>query len=149
MSEAERKLDRVREMWRTSKFPMHVGIELVDMAPGRIDARIAVAEHHGQSQAFVHAGVITTLADHCAGAAGATLVPEGKWILTVEFKMNFMRPADAKALLCRAEVLKPGRTLTVAEASVHADVREPGRLLAKGLFTLAVVNPRADRPSGP
>lgn len=93
---------------------------------------------HAQQNGFIHAGVQATLADHAAAAA-ATLVEEGQTVLTLEFKLNLLRPALCQRLLCRAEVLKAGRQVTVVEAEVFAERDGRRHLFSKATVTMAVV----------
>jgi uncharacterized protein (TIGR00369 family) len=79
------------------------------------------------------------LAAHTAGAAAFTLVDAGQTVLSLEFKVNLLRPALCEQLLCRAEVLKAGKTVTVVEAEVYALVAGEKRLFSKTMVTLAVV----------
>lgn len=75
----------------------------------------------------------------CRRAAAATLVEEGQTVLTLEFKLNLLRPALCQRLLCRAEVLKAGRQVTVVEAEVFAERDGRRRLFSKATVTMAVV----------
>ena len=110
-----------------------------DAGPGWCETTLAVRPEHLQQDDLVHAGVLATLADHTAGCASGTVADPGKVVLTVEFKINFLRPAVGQQLRCRAEVLKPGRRLIVAESSVHAVNDGVEKLAAKAMVTLAVV----------
>ncbi len=92
----------------------------------------------------MHAGVQATMADHTAGGAGGTLVKEGDLVLTAEFKINFLRPAIGESFRCRAMVLKPGKTLIVAESEVYANQGGTEKLVAKAIVTLAVVGSTAE-----
>ena len=75
-----------------------------------------VEQQHG----FVHGGVVGMIADSAAGYAAMTMVPASASVLTVEFKMNLMAPADGEKLIARGEVLRSGRTLIVTKAEVFA-----------------------------
>ncbi len=75
----------------------------------------------------------------CRRAAAATLVEEGQTVLTLEFKLNLLRPALCQRLLCRAEVLKAGRQVTVVEAEVFAERDGRRHLFSKATVTMAVV----------
>ena len=88
---------------------------------------------------MVHAGVLATLADHCAGAAASTQLAEGEFVVTVEFKINLLRGARGERLSCRAEVLKRGSTLTVVESQVYAESAGRRELVAKLNATMAVL----------
>ncbi|MFY0990581.1 PaaI family thioesterase [Halomonas sp. C05BenzN] len=131
----------VERILTAAPFIRALGLEPREIAPGYCATRLGVREDHQQQDGFVHAGVQAAIADHTAGAAGATLIPPGANVLTAEFKINLLRSARVKELRCVARVLKPGRTLIVVESEVLADGDAPV-LLAKATVTLAVVMPR-------
>lgn len=131
----------VRRIFADAPFMQDLGAEVTDIAPGRVESRLAVFQRHCQQNGFLHAGVAAAMADHTAGAAAATLMPVGKVVLTVEFKLNLLRPGVGESLRCVAEVLKPGRTLCVTESEVFMS-RETERLIAKATVTLAYVDER-------
>ena len=124
-------------------FVAHLGIELADLGPGWCEAGLAVQPWHLQQTGVVHAGVVATLADHCASAAATTRCAPGEFVVTAEYKINLLRGARGERLHCRAEVLKPGQTLTVVESSVYAEHAGKRELVAKLNATMAVVRPRA------
>ena len=134
---------QVRAIFEQAAFIQDLGIHLHDLGVGWCEATLQVAPRHLQQDGFVHAGVQATLADHCAGGAAATLVAAGNIVLSVEFKINLLRPAVGQALRCRATVLRAGKTLIVAESEVFARVGDQERLTAKATVTLAVVAPPA------
>ncbi|CAM2066461.1 PaaI family thioesterase [Sulfidibacter corallicola] len=133
-------LERARAIFERAAFVRHLGIELVALERGLVETRLAIRPEHLQQDAFIHAGVQTTLADHTAGGAAGTVAPPGFIVLTAELKINLLRPAVGAWLRCVGRVIKPGRSLIVAEAEVYAP-REPDRevLVAKLMSTLAVV----------
>lgn len=131
----------VERILRAAPFIRSLGVEAEEIAPGLCVTRLAVREDHQQQDGFVHAGVLATIADHTAGAAGATLIPAGAIVLTAEFKINLLRSARGRELRCVGRVLKPGRTLIVAESEVYAG-EQGASLVAKASVTLAVVTPR-------
>lgn len=131
----------VERILAAAPFIQALGLEAETIAPGYCATRLAVREDHQQQDGFVHAGVLAAIADHTAGAAGATLIAQGANVLTAEFKINLLRSARVKALCCVARVLKPGRTLIVVESEVLAG-GDDAVLLAKATVTLAVVMPR-------
>ncbi|HSY27162.1 MAG TPA: PaaI family thioesterase, partial [Burkholderiaceae bacterium] len=79
------------------------------------------------------------LADHTAGAAGVSLLAAGDFVVTAEFKLNLLRPATGEYLWCRAQVLKPGKTLIVVESEIFAVNGDSRVLVSKLNATLAVV----------
>jgi uncharacterized protein (TIGR00369 family) len=86
----------------------------------------------------VHAGIVTTIADSAAGYAAYSLMPAGAEVLSVEFKVNLLRPARGKSFLARAEVIKPGRTLTVARADVFGIAESGDRELVAAMLATII-----------
>ncbi|MFH1112584.1 MAG: PaaI family thioesterase [Pseudomonadota bacterium] len=110
---------------------------------GSFRSRVEINGDHRQQDGFIHAGVMATMADHTAGYSAFTTVPEDVQILTIEFKVNFLRPAFGDALICRSRVIREGRQVIVAESDVF-DVRNGEEVpAAKALVTLMAV-PKAD-----
>lgn len=125
--------------FRDAPFVADLGITLKDLGPGWCEATLALEPRHMQQHGVVHAGVISTLADHCAGAAATTTLSESEAVMTVEFKVNLLRAARGDALRCRAQVLKPGKTFAVVESEVFASADGREVLVAKLTATLAVL----------
>ena len=123
--------------WAAQPMAAFLGMALDDLGPGWVQARLALRPEFRQQDAVAHGGLLATLADQAAAFAALTLAAPGERILTVEFSIHFLRPADAPTLLCRGQVLKPGRTLTVSEAEITAEGDD--RLLAKATATVALV----------
>ena len=73
-----------------------------------------------QQYGFVHGGVVGMIADSAAGYAAMTMVSLTASVLTVEYKMNLMAPADGDHLVARGKVVRAGRTLIVTQAEVFA-----------------------------
>jgi uncharacterized protein (TIGR00369 family) len=97
-----------------------IGGELTRVEPGVVEITLAYRSDLTQQHGYVHAGIITTIADSACGYAAYTLMPPNSDVLAVEFKVNLMRPAQGETFVARAEVIKSGRTLTVVRADVHA-----------------------------
>lgn len=93
----------------------------------------AVSQHHG----FFHAGVMTSIVDSACGFAAFTLMPEGFEVLSVEFKMNLLKPAKSDAIVAVGQVLQAGKTLTVCEGYVYDSTMQ--KLFAKMTATMIAV----------
>lgn len=136
---ASAEFERVRSSFARQAAMATLGIELVQVAPGKVDLRMPFAAHLTQQHGFIHAGIITTALDSACGYAAFSLMPPEAAVLTVEFKVNLLAPAQGEAFVFRAEVLKPGRTLTVCEGKAFAvsDGRE--KLVASMTATMMAV----------
>jgi len=140
MTLAQQDIDaRVQAGFAKAAFINDLGIRQTACGSGWVEAELQILPRHSQQNGFVHAGVQTTLADHSAGAAAATLIPDGFGVLSVEFKVNLLGPALCATLLCRAEVLKPGKQICMVEAEVFAWADGKKRLFSKATVTLAVM----------
>jgi uncharacterized protein (TIGR00369 family) len=106
-----------------------IGALLSLVEPGVVEITLPYREDLTQQNGYLHAGIITTIADSACGYAAFTLMPAGSGVLSVEFKLNLLRPAKAEEFLARAEVVKAGRTLTVVRADVFGIVEGGSRQL--------------------
>ena len=110
--------EEIKQSFAKQTIMSLIGAELTRVEPGVIEItlpyRADLAQHHG----YLHAGVVTTIADSACGYAAYSLMPPKSEILSVEFKVNLLRPAKGEVFLALAEVIKSGKTLTVARADV-------------------------------
>ena len=121
-------------------FIAHCGFVAEAVAWGSFRSRLEVKPEHRQQDGFVHAGVMAAMADHTAGYAGFTVIPDTQQILTIEFKITFLRPAGGEQLLCRSRILRPGRQVLVAESEVFDQTEGEEKLAAKAQVTLMAVH---------
>ena len=115
---------RVRESFARQGMMKHLGAELVSLGPGIAEIRVAFRPELTQQHKYFHAGVSGTIADSACGYAAYTLMPADSTVLTVEYKINLLAPADGEELIARAQVVRSGRTLKVCSADVF--VRKDG-----------------------
>jgi len=123
-------VQEIKESFAKQTVMALIGGELTRVEPGVIEIRLPYRTDLTQQHGYIHAGVITTIADSACGYAAYTLMPQGSDVLAVEFKVNLMRPAKGETFVARAEVIKSGRTLTVVRADVHALTGEQRELIA-------------------
>lgn len=120
-------------------FPAFCGFEVIHADYGIFETCLNVLNEHQQQDGFVHAGVIATMADHTSGYASFTTVSEKFRILTVEFKINYFKPAIGPLIICRSKVINNGKNIKVVEAEVFSVSNGIEKLVAKGMFTQAAV----------
>jgi uncharacterized protein (TIGR00369 family) len=128
-------------------FVHHLGVRMTDLGLGWCEGVLDLKPWHLQQTSVAHAGVLATLADHCAGAAATTQLADGEFVVTAEYKMNLLRGARGERLHCRAQVLKAGRTLSVVEAEIHVERGGKRELVGKFNATMAVVRPQTEPPT--
>ena len=97
------------------------GAELVAVRPGEVEIALPFQEALTQQHGYLHAGTVTAVGDSACGYAALTLAESDREVLSVEFKVNLLRPAKGERFVASAHVLRPGRTLTVCRAEVQAE----------------------------
>ena len=129
--------EEIKQSFAKQTIMSLIGAELSRVEPGVVEItlpyRADLAQHHG----YLHAGIVTTIADSACGYAAYSLMPPKSEVLSVEFKVNLLRPAKGEVFLAVAEVIKSGKTLTVARADVFG-LDQSGRreLIATMLGTM-------------
>ena len=124
----------VKQSFARQKVMLLFGAELILVEPGVIEISLPFRADLTQQHGYIHAGVVTAIADTACGYAAATLMPAGAEVLSVEFKVNLLRPAKGEVFLARAEVIKPGKTLTVVRADVFSLSGVDERLLIASML---------------
>ncbi len=89
------------------------GAWLLDVAPGRVTIELPLGPRLTQPQGAFHGGVIGAIADSAGGYAALSLMPANSDVVTVEYKINFMRSAPGPLMRATGVVIRPGRTITV------------------------------------
>lgn len=125
-----------------------IGAELAVLAPGHAVIELPFRPDLTQQHGLIHGGITAMIADAAAGYAAFTLFPADSSILTVEFKISLVAPADGERLVAAAWVKKAGRTLTICEFEVTALKHGRSTVCALGLETLICLASRSDGPQG-
>ena len=133
---------RIRASFGRQKAMALIGATLATVAPGAVEIALPFRDDVTQQKGFVHGGIIGMIADTACGYAAYSLMPADSSLVTVEYKINVLAPAKS-SLLARGEVVKAGRTLTVARAEVYA---HDGKHVATMQQTLMMLPATADHP---
>jgi uncharacterized protein (TIGR00369 family) len=139
---------KVRDSFARQGIMAHLGARLQRVEPGLVEIAVPFRPELSQQHGYFHAGVVATVADSAAGYAAFSLMPVGSSVLSVEFKVNLMAPADGQRLVARGKVVRSGRTLTVCQMEAEVDkdgTRTPCML---GHATMRCLAGTADRPAG-
>lgn len=123
-----------------------IGARVSRVEPGHVEIELPYRADLTQQHGYFHAGVTSTIADSAGGYAGYTLFPANSSVLTVEYKMNLVSPAEGDKLVAIGRVKKTGRSLTVCELEVVAVKSGVAKPCAFGLQTLMCLQGRADTP---
>jgi uncharacterized protein (TIGR00369 family) len=139
---------RVRESFGRQGMMRNLGAWLAEVKPGAIDIRVAYREDLTQQHGYFHGGVAATIADTACGYAAYTLTAADATVLTVEFKVNMLAPAQGEELIARARVVRSGRTLTVCMADVFGRKGETEIHCVTMLATIMCLVGKSDRGRG-
>jgi len=137
--------ERVRESFRLQQAMTLIGAELAVVEPGYTEIRLAFKPEITQQHGVIHGGVVGMIADSAAGYAANTLTPADTSVLTVEYKLNLLAPADGERLVARGEVIRPGRTLLITHAEVFAVKHEQWTLCAVMQQTIMAMHGKKER----
>jgi uncharacterized protein (TIGR00369 family) len=131
--------DRVRASFDRQAAMKTIGASLAAVEPGRVVIELPWAQALTQQHGFLHAGMVATGLDSACGYAGFSLMPGDAAVLTIEYKINLLAPAQGQRFRMEGLVIKPGRTVTVAEGKAWGieDGRE--KLIATMSCTLMAV----------
>lgn len=131
--------ERIRSSFARQRVMQLIGAGIDDVAPGLCRIRLPFREDLTQQNGFFHAGITSTVADSAGGYAGYTLMPAESDVLTVEFKINLLRPAAGEVMIAEGRVIRAGRNLTFTEVTVKVGDGETMKACASMSQTLACV----------
>ncbi|HUG59816.1 MAG TPA: PaaI family thioesterase [Candidimonas sp.] len=142
--EAAAMKKRIRDSFDKQGLMHHLGATITHVAPGLVHIRMPYRPELTQQHGFFHAGGTSAIADTAGGYAGLTLFPLDSSVLTVEFKINLVAPAQGDCLEAIGKVIRSGRTLTICQIEVFALVGEQRTLVAIGQQTLICMHGKPD-----
>lgn len=119
-------------------LPQYLGIELVQIGPGTVDARATLGKELLTPSGNVHGGCLASILDHITGAVIYPLMPQGYWGATTELKLNYIRPVQAGIVEATASVL----AMTNRSAVVRGEILAGGRVACAAQGTITIVAPR-------
>jgi len=116
-------------------FLEHTGAELKFAEEGEAELELHVRPYHLQHLGFIHGGVISTLMDNTGWYAAVSNLDDGYTAVTMEIKINYLKPASGKHLLATAKVKRQGRKTSFVIIELH----DEGKLVAFATGTYAIL----------
>jgi uncharacterized protein (TIGR00369 family) len=135
---------RVRASFDLQGAMTTLGATLARVEPGVVEISLPWAQALTQQHGFLHAGIVATALDSACGYAAFSLMAAGTGVLTIEYKVNLLAPAKGQRFRMVGEVIKPGRTISVAEGRAYASDQGREKLIATVSCTLMSVVGRDD-----
>jgi uncharacterized protein (TIGR00369 family) len=136
--------ERVRASFERQGAMATIGARLGRIEAGEVEILLDWAQGLTQQHGFLHAGMVGTALDSACGYCAYTLMAADAGILTIEYKINLLAPAKGQQFRMVGTVLKPGRTISVAEGRAYAIDGGREKLVATMNATLMTILGRAD-----
>ncbi|SFE88851.1 uncharacterized domain 1-containing protein [Chitinophaga sp. CF118] len=130
--------EAIKESFVKQGLMQTLNAQLIEVEKGQVKITCEFSEALTQQHGFFHAGVATSIVDTACGYAALTMMPDNSEVLTVEFKINFLKPAHTPALIAIGKVLQSGKTLTICEGYVFDKNEE--KLIARMTATMIAVH---------
>lgn len=129
--------ERIQSSFTGQGLMKTLNASLDKVEKGLVQVSCSFKNELSQQHNFFHAGVMTSIVDSACGYAALSVAPGDKEVLTVEFKMNFLKPGTTSKVIAIGRVIQSGKTLTVCQRDVY-DVTETN-LLARMTATIIIV----------
>lgn len=127
---------RVQHSFDRQQAMSTLGASIISIEPGVVSIRLPFNEALTQQHGFIHAGIISTILDSACGYAAFSLMPKNAAVLTIEYKINLLSPAQGDWFEAVGVVKKPGRNITVADGEVYAHSGDNKKLVASMVGTM-------------
>ena len=112
--------ERVRASFQRQQAMVLIGASMPVIEAGYTEIHLPQKAEITQQHGYIHGGVVGMIADSAAGYAASTLTAHETGVLTVEYKLNLLAPAEGQLLIAEGSVIRYGRTLIVTKADVFA-----------------------------
>jgi len=132
--------ESVKSEFKKQEVMRTIGAKVSRASPGEVEIELPFKHTLTQQHGYIHAGIVTTIADSACGYAAWSVSPPKSEVLTVEYKVNFLSPAKGTKLVARGRVIRKGKTLTVCAADVFTLANRKEKLVATMLATIMVVS---------
>jgi uncharacterized protein (TIGR00369 family) len=119
----------------SSAFSRLLGLEILQVGGGEARVRLTLTDELRNLHGKLHGGALFSLIDTAMGQASHSLGDGGPSSVTLECKINYIRPVSEGSVLCHAKVLHAGRRTQVVEA----EVLQGDKLIAKAQGTFACI----------
>jgi acyl-CoA thioesterase len=128
--------DYTEEIRKHSAFVKLLGLSIEKLENGFCQSRLQIREEFLNKRKIVHGGVIYSMADISMGVAVYSTLKKEEETATIEIKINYLKPANKKVLVCDARVIQRGKQIAVIEAEVKSD---DDQVIAKAIGTFSII----------
>lgn len=136
--------NKVIESFQRQEVMKTLNASILDIRPGEIEIDFPYQKSLTQQHGFIHAGIVSTILDSACGYAAFSLMPEDAAVLTIEFKINLLSPAQGERFRAIGKVKKKGKNITVTEGELFANTENGEKLVATMNGTIMAIYGRKD-----
>lgn len=130
---------RVQDGFDRQGLMKTLGARLGEVRHGEVHIHLPFSAGLTQQAGFFHAGASGAIVDSAGGFAALTTLPDAQDVLSVEYKINLLRPAVGEELEAVGTVIRSGRTLQTVQLEVFAHDAGARKLVVTGLQTIYAV----------
>ena len=141
--------ERIRASFAQQQAMTLIGASMAVVEPGYTEIHLPHKPEITQQHGYIHGGVVGMIADSAAGYAASTLTAAEAGVLTVEYKLNLLAPAEGQLLIAEGSVVRYGRTLIVTRAEVFAVSHDRKTLCALMQQTVITVHGKKEHAAKP
>nr|WP_313950241.1 PaaI family thioesterase [Accumulibacter sp.] len=138
--------ERVRTSFDRQQAMRLIGASMPVIEPGYTEIHLPHKAEITQQHGYIHGGVVGMIADSAAGYAASTLTTNETGVVTVEYKLNLLAPAEGDLLIAEGSVVRYGRTLIVTRAEVFAVVHGRKTMCALMQQTIMTLHGKKEHP---
>ena len=120
---------------KNTPFFRHLGIEVVEAKDGYAKLRLDFKDYLAHPFGYFHGGALASLADSAGINAVFSVLTDKEKALTLEMKINYLRPVKEVVVYAEGRVIHKGRKSAVSEVDVRTG---EGELVAKAIVTCAI-----------
>lgn len=135
-------VDAAQKTLETQPFTRLLGAHLIAIHKDGCELKVPIRPDLLQQNGFLHGGVVSYAADNALTIAAAQAL--GAAVVTSEYKINYLRPAQGDAIIARAQCVHAGRSQAVSRCDIVLVRGEEEKLcaVAQGTITL-LASPKA------
>jgi len=117
MSPEKRKL--ITDSFNRSETLQFYKAELLEVETGFVSIKIPKMDLMTRKAGMFNGAMIASLVDVSSGYAAVSHYEEDCYVVTVELKVNYLRPAMGDALVSKSYVIKGGSKISVIRTEIY------------------------------
>lgn len=134
LSEAKKEL--ILKSFQKSALLQHYQATLVHFTNTTFSIKVPKQDYMVRAAGMFNGAVIAALVDASSGFAAVAAKQKDCYVVTVELKINYLRPAIGDYLLSESFVVKSGAKLAVIRTEIYAVVQDKNTHVATSLVTM-------------